>query len=78
MALVELKTWGEQLVEVQTAISAVMSGSQRYEINGRMVQRADLEWLQKRQVYLTDQFTKYGNVVVSQSTTRGAMQVSFT
>ena len=78
MALVELKTWGEQLVEVQNAITSVLSGSQRYEINGRMVQRADLEWLQKREVYLTDQFAKYGNVVVSQSVTRGAMLVSFT
>lgn len=75
---VTLKTWGEQLAEVQNAISAVMDGSQRYEINGRSVQRADLEWLHKREEYLTQKLSTEGDVVVGSTVTRGSAQVSFT
>lgn len=76
MAVV-LKTYGEQLSEIQEAISAVTT-SQRYEINGRVVQRADLEWLHKREMYLTEMLNRYGDVVAGTNTTRGAMLVSFT
>ncbi len=74
---VSIKTWGEQLTEVQNAISAVIGGSQRYEINGRSVQRADLEWLHKREQYLTIQLQTYGDVRVGSTITRGSAQVSF-
>lgn len=74
---VSLKTYGEQLQEVQEAITAVNAGSQRYEINGRTVQRADMEWLHKREIYLTKQLEKFGDVVAGSTTTRGSAQVSF-
>ena len=74
---VTLKTWGEQLIEVQSAISAVMDGSQRYEINGRSVQRADLEWLHKREIHLTQRLQVEGDVIAGSNITRGSAQVSF-
>ena len=73
---VTLKTWGQQLQEVQNAIEAVLS-SQRYEINGRMVQRADLEFLHKREIYLTQQYERYGDVIASSNIQRGSAQVQF-
>ena len=75
MAL-KLKTWGEQLEEVQNAISAVQM-NQRYEINGRSVQRADLEWLHKRELHLTAQFNLYGDVIAGNTITRGSAKVVF-
>jgi len=75
MAIV-LKTWGQQLLEVQNAIEAVLT-SQRYEINGRMVQRADLQFLQKREEYLTTQYERYGDVVAGTNIQRGSAQVQF-
>jgi len=71
-----LKTWGEKLLDVQNAIEAV-DASQRYEINGRSVQKADLEWLHKRELYLTEQFEKFGDVVIGVGVVRGSAQVSF-
>jgi hypothetical protein len=46
-----LKTTLEQLEEVQTAISAVMSG-QSYSIGGRSLTRADLKALMEREEVL--------------------------
>lgn len=71
-----LKTWGSQLQDVQQAIEAVLT-SQRYEINGRMVQRADLEYLQKREEYLTAQYERYGDVVAGSKVSRGSARVNF-
>ena len=76
MAVV-LKTWGTQLAEVQEAITACLT-SQRYEINGRAVVRADLEWLQKREIFLIEKFETEGDVVAGSTVTRGSAQVSFT
>jgi len=73
---VTLKTWGTQLAEVQEAIEAVQM-NQRYEINGRSVQRADLEWLHKREMYLTTRLENEGDVIAGQSITRGSAQISF-
>jgi hypothetical protein len=73
---IKLKTWGEQLAEVQEAIGAVML-NQRYEINGRSVQRADLEWLQKREQYLSERYANEGDVIVGRTTTNGSVRVSF-
>ena len=76
MAIV-LKTWGTQLAEVQEAITAVLT-AQRYEINGRSVVRADLEWLQKREIFLTDKYETEGDVIAGAKVSRGSAQVSFT
>ena len=72
-----LKTWGTQLAEVQVAITAVLT-SQRYEINGRSVVRADLEWLHKRELLLVDKLETEGDVIAGSTVTRGSAQVSFT
>jgi len=77
MAVVVLETWGTQLANVQAAINAVLT-NQRYEINSRMVQRADLEDLQKRAEYLANKLATEGDVVAGSTVTRGAMRVVFT
>ena len=76
MAVV-LKTWGTQLGEVQDAITAVLAGAQRYEINGRSVQKADLEWLHKRELFLSNKLETEGDVIAGSTTTRGSAQISF-
>ncbi len=72
-----LQTWGEQLAEVQTAISAVLT-NQRYSINGREIQRADLQYLQKRAEYLANKLATEGDVIAGSIISRGAMKVVFT
>ena len=71
-----LKTNGEQLAEVQEAISAVMAG-QSYRINGREVVRADLHSLQQREEVLLHRLETQGDVVASTKTNRGAYKVEF-
>ena len=75
---ITLKTWGEQLQEVQTAISAVLV-NKKYEINGRSVERVDLEWLQKREEYLVGKYQSEGDVIPqANAPMRGVCNVSFT
>jgi len=73
---VTLKTYGQQLAEVQEAIYAVNT-AQRYEINGRVVQRADLQFLQRREEWLTKMLNTYGDVIAGSTVSRGAAQVQF-
>lgn len=40
-----IKTYTEQLEEVQAAITAILTGAQRFQINGRDVTRANLDEL---------------------------------
>jgi hypothetical protein len=47
-----VKTITQQLEEVQTAITAVLTGAQSYTIDGRTFTRANLDALQKREAYL--------------------------
>ena len=54
-----LLTLGEQLQEVQTAITAVMSG-QSYTIAGRSMSKANLNELTMRETTLLDRIAKYG------------------
>ncbi len=76
MAIV-LKTYGEQLAEVQTAITTVMSG-QRYELGGRSLWRPDLEMLNKREKDLQLKLDKYGDVLPNRTARTGtAFGVSF-
>ncbi len=65
-----LKTYGEQLAEVQEAISTVMSG-QRYELGGRVLWRPDLEFLTKREEYLQAKLDKYGDVLPNRTAVTG-------
>lgn len=75
MAVV-LKTYGEQLQEVQEAISAVMSG-QRYELGGRVLWRPDLEMLSKREAQIQAKLDVYGDVFPNRTAQGGAFGVSF-
>ncbi len=47
-----IKTYTEQLEEVQAAISAIVSGAQYYQINGRAVTKASLNTLYDHEKYL--------------------------
>jgi len=47
-----IKSYKEQLEEVQEAISAVLYGAQDYQLNGRRVTRANLAELDRREKYL--------------------------
>lgn len=49
--MTEIKTYKEQLIEVQAAISDALQ-AQMYQLNGRMITRAALSTLQAREVYL--------------------------
>jgi len=40
-----MATYSEQLVEVQTAITAILTGAQAYSVAGRSLTRADLKAL---------------------------------
>ena len=74
---IQLKTYGEQLEEVQNAITAVMSG-QRYELGGRVLWRPDLEMLNKREEYLQRMLDRHGDVIPNQTARNGsAYGVSF-
>jgi len=76
-----LKSYGQQLEEVQEAIAAVQSGSQEYQIGsssgGRRLRRADLESLLKREQWLTEQLEKYGDIIPGQMTSRRVTPVGF-
>lgn len=45
----KLKTYTEQLIEVQTAITDILANAQEASYNGQRVRKADLEMLQKRE-----------------------------
>ncbi len=44
-----IKTYTEQLEEIQTAISAILTGAQEYKIAGRSVTRGDLATLYEQE-----------------------------
>jgi len=54
------KTLGEQLEEVQNAITAVLT-SQSYKMNGRELTRADLSALEMREDRLISLIEKHGD-----------------
>lgn len=55
-----IRTYTEQLEEVQAAISKVLVG-QSYSMGGRTLTRADLASLQKREEYLRPLAEREGN-----------------
>ena len=76
MAIV-LRTYGEQLAEIDKAITAVMSG-QRYELGGRSMWKPDLAELRRERAYLTDKLQAFGDIIPTQSAQTGrAYGVSF-
>lgn len=56
-----VKTYAEQLEEVQTAISTIESGAQSYSVSGRALNRADLATLYARERYLRKMADREGN-----------------
>jgi len=73
------KSFGEQLDEVQEAITAVLT-SQSYKMNGRELTRADLSALEMREDRLISQVEKYGAdyiVGVSKQTMKMEAHVRF-
>lgn len=49
-----IKSYIEQLEEVQTAISDILTNAQEATYNGQRVRKADLDILQKREEFLTN------------------------
>ena len=49
---VKIKTFEEQLAEVQQAITDILTGAQEASYNGQKVRKADLIALQAREEYL--------------------------
>lgn len=52
-----MKTYEQQLEEVQHAITEILTGAQEASYNGQRVRKADLDMLQKREEWLTKQIT---------------------
>ncbi len=52
-----IKTYLEQLAEVQQAISDILTGAQEATYNGQRVRKADLDMLQKREEWLQNKVT---------------------
>ena len=52
---IRIKTYEEQLVEVQEAITAILTGAQEASYNNQKVRKADLSALQAREEYLQKQ-----------------------
>jgi hypothetical protein len=50
-----MMTNAEKLAEVEAAISELLAGGQAVAFNGRRVEMADLDALQKRERYLQEQ-----------------------
>ncbi len=71
-----LQSYGDQLLEVQTAISAVLN-NQEYELKGRRLRRADLQYLNEREQWLIDKLESVGDIVPGQTTTRQVYNVGF-
>lgn len=52
-----IKTYQQQLEEVQAAISDILTGAQEANYNGQRVRKADLDMLQKREEWLVNKIT---------------------
>lgn len=56
-----MKTYSEQLEEVQAAISAIEGGAQSYSIGSRSLSRANLADLYSREKWLRSMVARDGN-----------------
>lgn len=52
-----IKTFQQQLEEVQNAITDILTGAQEATYNGQRVRKADLDMLQKREEWLVNKVT---------------------
>ena len=70
MTTIRIKTYEEQLVEVQEAITAILTGAQEASYNNQKVRKADLSALQAREEYLQKQIAlkKRGGIPVRGAT----------
>ena len=71
-----MQTVTERLEDVQTAITSVLL-NQQYEINGRMVRRADLQDLLNLEKYLTEKLQDDGNLPEINSPRRASVSLEF-
>ena len=72
-----MKTYGTLLEETQMAIEKILEGAQEYEIGGRRLRRADLQWLYERERFLLKKLENYGDVAPTGANTRFKANVSF-
>jgi len=72
-----MKTYGALLIETQTAIEKILEGAQEYEIGGRRLRRADLQWLYERERFLLKKLEDHGDVSPINTTPRFKANVSF-
>jgi hypothetical protein len=72
-----MKTYGALLMETQTAIEKIIEGAQEYEIGGRRLRRADLQWLYERERMLMEKLENYGDVTPVNTGSRFKANVSF-
>ncbi len=65
-----IKTYEEQIEEVQQAISDILTNAQEASYNGQRVRKADLNMLQKREEWLLNKLTskKRGGIRVRGAT----------
>lgn len=65
-----IKTYEEQLIEVQQAISDILTGVQEASYNGQRVKKAELAVLQQREEYLQQKIAtkKRGGIKVRGAT----------
>ena len=70
MTTIRIKTYEEQLVEVQEAITAILTGAQEASNNNQKVRKADLGTLQAREEYLLNKIAlkKRGGIPVRGAT----------
>ena len=71
-----MQTVSERLADVQQAITSVLL-NQKYEINGRMVQRADLDSLINLEKYLTAKLEEDGDTPSVNSPRRANVALEF-
>ena len=67
---IRIKTYEDQLVEVQEEITAILTGAQEASYNNQKVRKADLSALQAREEYLQKQIAlkKRGGIPVRGAT----------
>ena len=73
-----MRTYGQMLEAVDKAIQKIEEGAQRYEIDGRVVWRADLAELRRERKHLIAEIEKHGaNTIPGMSSTTGGYMVQF-
>lgn len=68
--MMSLKSTEEKLLSVQSAIDAIEGGAQQYQLNGRMITKANLKALYERESYLESKLQREqrGGIIVQGAT----------